>query len=235
MQRFEKRNLLKARYLLFLIAVSVFIGGCGGSSQNSPEWNITGTWSTFYATNGTPGEQGPKPFTFTTAENTVGGTTSQGQTITGSIEGVDINFSFVGSDGFVNKSKGTVGADGCTMSGTWTSANGQSGTWHAVINLTPQVNIAGNWGVFQTTSGVAGEQGPDVFAFTQSGYGIAGTTSDGKSITGAIGRLDITFFWVDSDEVTHTFTGIITADGKSMSGTWTNTSGKSGTWRAVKS
>ncbi len=233
MQRLAERKCFKVRYLLFLLAISVFIGGCG-SSESSPEWNITGTWSTFYATNGTPGEQGPNPFTFQTNGNTVGGSTSQGQAITGKIEGVDITFSFVGSDGFVNDSKGTVGADGSTMSGTWTSANQKSGTWHAVINLTPQVNISGNWNVYQTTSGVAGEQGPDDFTFTQSGYGIAGVTADGRPVTGAIGRLDVTFFWVGSDEVTHTMTGLITAEGTSMSGTWYDTNGKSGTWRAIK-
>jgi hypothetical protein len=235
MKILEARKFSRVCCLFLVIVLAMFLGGCG-SSQSSPEWNISGVWSTFYATAGTPGQQGPNPFTFSTSENTVTGTTSQGQPIAGSITGLDLSFSFVDSDGATSTSNGTVSAaDGSTMSGTWTKSNGQSGTWYAVINLPPLVSAEGNWNVFQATSGVAGEQGPDVFAFTQSGYGIAGETPQGQQITGAIGRLDIIFFWVDGDEVTHTFIGVITADGTGMSGTWSDTSGKSGTWRAAKS
>jgi hypothetical protein len=236
MQRLGRRKWLMFCTLFIAGALPLFLGGCG-SKQNSPTFNITGGWYMFYATKGTAGEVGPSLFTFTTTENNITGITAQGQAITGTITGLDISFSFVDSDGATNTSTGTVsGDDGSTMSGTWTKTNGQSGTWHGVIgSVNPQTSAAGNWNMFQTTTGGGGEQGLGVFTFTQSGFGIAGTTADSNSIVGAIGRLDISFFWTGNDGVTHTFTGIITADGTSMSGTWYDTSGKSGTWRATKS
>lgn len=239
MQRLGRRNKWLMVCTFFIVGVlPLLLGGCGSqSSSNPPTWNISGGWYTFYATKGTAGEQGPNLFTFTVTNNDVTGVTSQAQAITGQISGLDISFSFADSDGVTKSSTGTVAAsDGSTMSGTWTKTNGQSGTWHAVIgSVNPLASAAGNWNMVQTTSGVAGEQGLGLFTFTQSGFGVAGTTSDGKPIIGAIGRLDITFFWVDADGVTHTFTGIITADSTSMSGTWYDTNGKSGTWSATKS
>jgi hypothetical protein len=225
---------LKVCLVFSLVLLPLFLSGCG-TSEPPPVWNITGSWYTFYATSGTPGEQGPNLFTFTSTENNITGITSQNQAITGHISGLDITFSWVGSDGATNNSTGTVGSDGSTMSGTWTSSKGPSGTWHAVINITPQASIAGNWNIFETTSGTAGEQGLGLFIFTQSGNGIAGTTPEGQPITGAFGRLDVTFYWVGSDGITNTFTGIVTSDGATMSGSWSSTDGKSGTWRATKS
>jgi hypothetical protein len=235
MQRLGRHKWLMVCTLFIVGVLPLFIGGCG-SKQNSPVYNITGNWFMFYATKGTAGEVGPSQFTFTTTDNNITGLTDKGQVITGEVAGLDITFSFVDSDGALNTSTGTVAAsDGSTMSGTWTKSNGQSGTWHAVIGtVSPQADATGNWNMFQTTSG-GSEQGLGLFTFSQSGFGIAGTTSDGKSIIGATGRLDITFFWVDADGVTHTLTGIITADGSSMSGTWYDTAGKSGTWRATRS
>jgi hypothetical protein len=239
MQRLRRRKWLMVCTLFFVGVLPLFLGGCGSnqSSSNPPVWNITGGWYTFYATKDTAGEQGPNLFTLTVTNNNIAGFTSKSQPITGQIAGLDISFSFVDSDGSTNSSTGTVAAaDGSTMSGTWTKGT-QSGTWHAVINLPPTngVSVAGNWNMFQTTSGVTGEQALGLFAFTQSVNSIAGTTSDGKSIIGAIGRIDVTFFWIGNDGVTHTFTGIITADSSTMSGTWSDTSGKSGTWRSTKS
>jgi hypothetical protein len=234
MQRLGRRKWLAVCTLLMVGIIPLFLGGCG-SKQSSPTFNITGGWYTFYSTKGTAGAQGPNLFTFTVTTNNITGVTSQGQVITGQITGLDISFSFVDSDGATNTSTGTVSADdGSTMSGTWTKSNGQSGTWEAVISLAPQVSVAGNWNMFLTTGG-SGEQGLGVFVFTQSGNGVSGTTSDSNSIIGAIGRLDITFFWTGNDGVTRTLIGIITSDGTGMSGTWSDTSGKSGTWRATKS
>ncbi len=233
MQRLGRRKWLMVCTLIIVVVLPLLLGGCG-SHQSSPTFNITGGWYMFDATKGTAGEQGPNLFTLTVTNNNITGVTSQGQVITGSINDLDISFSFVGSDGATNSWSGTVAAaDGSTMSGTWTATNNQTGTWHGVINLAPQANAAANWNVFQTATG-GNEQGLGLFTLTQSGNGIAGTTADAKSIIGAIGRLDITFFWVDANGVTQTFTGIITTDGSSMSGTWYDTNGKSGTWRATK-
>jgi hypothetical protein len=228
-------------YTLFIVGVlPLLIGGCG-SKQSSPTFNITGGWNMFYATKGTQGEAGPSLFTFSVTNGNLNGGTAQGQGITGTVDGLNISFTFVDSDGATNTSTGTISADdGSTMSGTWTKGN-LSGTWHGVINLAPPMSVAGNWNVFQTASGGT-EQGLGVFAFTQSfnnaaqtNSNIGGTTPDGKQITGAIGRMDITFFWTDGGGVTHTLTGIITSDGTTISGTWYDTSGNSGTWRAAKS
>lgn len=239
MQRLSRSKWLKV-HMLFLVAVSaMFLWGCG-SSQNTPTWNIASGWSMFYATKGTPGEQGPRLFTFTTSGNTVSGATSQGQAISGTIDGLNIEFKFVDSDGATNTSTGTVAAaDGATMSGTWTKPNGQSGTWHGVIqqSVRPK-NVPGNYNISQTTNGVAGEQALGLFTFAESVYSISGTTSDGMPITGAIGLSAISFFWVGSDNVTHTFTGTVAIDNNGnatgMSGTWYDTAGKTGTWRATK-
>ncbi len=234
MQRFGKSKWLKVYLVSFVAVLAMFLGGCG-SSQNTPTWNISSGWSMFYATTGTPGEQGPSSFTFTTSGNTVSGAASSGQPITGTIDGLNIEFKFVESDGATNTSTGTVAAaDGATMSGTWTKSNGQSGTWHGVIQQPPRANVTGNWIMFQTLTGGA-EQGLGIFTFTQPGYSISGTTSDGIAIAGAVGLSDISFFWIGSDNVTHTFTGTVTADGKTMSGTWSATNGQKGTWRGTKS
>ena len=234
MQKLDRSKCLKVYLLFFMVTLPLFFSGCG-ESKPLPVWNITGSWFTYYATTGTPGEQGPNLFTFTQTENSLSGTTSLNQQITGNVSGLSITFSWVGSDGATNTSGGTLSADGYTMSGTWTSSNGKSGTWHAITNTPPKVNIAGNWNTYQTTTGAPGEQGPNLFTFTQSGNGISGTTSQGQQITGTIGSLSITFSWVGSNGDTYIYTGTVSADGTTMSGTWTSVNGQSGTWRATKS
>jgi hypothetical protein len=222
--------------LLFsAVTLIMFLSGCGGKSQTEPAWNIAGSWYTYYVTTGTPGEQGPNVFTFTTNENTLSGTTYLNQWITGTVSGSNVNFSWTESDGATNTSTGTIGANGTTMSGTWTDTNNQSGIWSAIIDTSPEVNIAGNWNIYQATAGAAGEQGPDLFTFSQSGNGISGTTAQGEQITGTIGGLSITFFWVGNDGTTNTLTGTVNADGTALSGTWASTNGQSGTWHATKS
>jgi hypothetical protein len=121
------------------------------------------------------------------------------------------------------------------MAGTWTGSNGQSGTWHAIIRLTPSVNITGNWQIIYATNGISGEQGPNNFTFSQSGNGISGTTSQGQQIIGCVSHLTITFSWAGGDGATYIYTGSVNVDGKTMSGTWINTNGQSGTWSATRS
>jgi hypothetical protein len=230
MQKLTINKWLEVCLFFSVVTLIIFLSGCGGSSQSSPVWNITGSWYTYYATTGTPGEQGPNVFTFTTTENTLSGTTS-----------LDINFSWVGNDGYTYTSIGTVGANGTTMSGTWTNTNGQSGIWSAITDTSPAantVNIAGNWNIYQAITGVSGEQGPNPFTFAQSGYGISGTTttSVNQGVTGIFDNLSITFFWVGSDgTTTNALTGTVSADGTTMIGTWSSTNGQSGTWHATKS
>lgn len=101
--------------------------------------------------------------------------------------------------------------------------------------MSPKVNIAGSWNIYKTATGASGEQGPDLFTFTQSGNGISGTTAQGQQITGTIASLSITFSWVGSDGDTYIYTGAVSSDGATMSGTWISVNGQSGTWRATKS
>jgi hypothetical protein len=221
----------------FLICGAIFtllLSGCG-SSKPVPLFNIAGTWFVYHETNGISAEQGPDSFIFKTSDNTVSGTTSQGQSITGTVTGLDISFSWLGSDSFTYTYTGSVSSDGTTMSGTWTNTNGQSGKWHAIIDLSPAVNIAGSWNIFNTPAGSTVELGPDLFTFTQSGNGVAGLTSGAQTVIGSIGGQSIAFSWVASDGYLYIYTGSVSSDGHTMSGTWTNTNnGQSGSWRATK-
>jgi len=238
MQRQTAKNWLKVYLLLSVITLPLLLGGCGGGSTSENPFNTTGSWFIYNTTVGTAGEQGPNLFTFTqtdTKNNNLTGTTSQGQAVTGNVSGLDISFSWTGSDGATNNYTGTISGDGFTMSGTWTSTSGQSGTWHAIVSASPSVNIAGNWNILVTTAGTAGQQGPFLFTFTQSGNGISGTTSQGQQLIGTVSILSITFSWAGSDGATNVYTGAINAAGITMSGTWTSTSGQSGTWSATKS
>ena len=224
-----------SRIYVFLLVASVplLLIGCG--SSNPPAYDISGAWYTYYATHGTPGEVGPNLYALSSSNNAISGSTSQNQIITGEIAGLDINFSYVQSDGSTNNSMGTISSDGTTMSGTWTDTKGRSGTWHAIYQATnlSTISIAGNWSTYQIMTG-SSEQGPNPFTFNQSGDSISGTTSQSLQFTGSISYYTLTFFWIGTDGVTYTFTGTVNANGLNMSGTWINTTGQSGTWRAVK-
>ena len=160
--------------LLCVIGLTFFLGGCGGSSTGENPFNTTGSWFIYHTTAGVAGEQGPDTFTFTqtdSANNNLSGTTSQNQFLMGNVSGLNISFSWVGSDGATNTYTGTISGDGFTMSGTWTNTSSHSGTWHAIVNASPHVDISGNWNILVTTVGTAGQQGPFPFTFTQSGNG----------------------------------------------------------------
>ena len=100
-------------------------------------------------------------------------------------------------------------------------------------SVPPAVNITGSWNMYHTENGTPGEQGPDLSALTQTGNGIAGTVS-GFTITGTISGLNISYYWEDDGGTITTLTGTVSSDGTAMSGTFTNSSGNSGTWRATK-
>jgi hypothetical protein len=241
MEKIGSRKWLKVWMLIFVLAALPFIAGCG-SGTSEPAFNITGNWNIFTTTSGAIGELGPNLFSFTTSASTLAGTTPQGNVISGTISDLNISFSWVGSDGFKNSYTGVVSNNGTTMAGTWTSTDGHSGTWNGIIISTtnssfpPNVNIAGNWNAFLTTAGTPGEQGPDVVTFTQSANNLGGSVQ-GQQITGSIMSSNITslIFFFNDGISNFAFTGIVSTDGHSMSGTWTNTGGQTGTWRATKS
>jgi len=217
--------------LLFLIVTSpLFLSGCGTSSSSLPAYNIAGQWFFYDATNGIPGEQGALLYTLTTSDTTIGGTTPQGLSLSGSISDVDVSFSWVGTDGATYTYAGTVGTGGGTMQGTWSNTSGQKGTWVALINVAPSVVISGAWSI---TTG--GPQGTILVTFTQVGNGLTATTPQGQqSPPGTISYLNIVFFAIGSDGYTYTYIGTTNSAVTAMSGTWTNTNGQSGTWSATE-
>jgi hypothetical protein len=236
MQRQATKYWLKLYSLLCVITLPLFLGGCGGGT-NEPPYNITGSWFIYDTTVGTAGEQGPNLFTFTQTDsknNNLAGTTSQSQSVMGNVSGLNISFSWVGSDSATYNYTGIISGDGFTMSGTWTNTIGHSGTWHAIYSASPSVDISGKWNILLTTAGTTEQQGPFLFTFTQSGNGISGTTSQGQQLIGTVSILSITFSWPESDGATNVYTGAINAAG-TASGTWRSTNGQSGTWSATKS
>lgn len=97
-------------------------------------------------------------------------------------------------------------------------------------------DITGTWDGYHTDAGESEERGPDEIKFTQTNSTISGTmTSENEtmSITGSINgnQVSITFAYSNGTVVTNT--GTVVGD-TSISGTWTNSNGGSGTWRAVK-
>jgi hypothetical protein len=106
------------------------------TTQTTPA-SVVGSWNiNYYTTSGTLVE-GPLLITFTQSRTNLSGTTSlSGQltTVTGNVSYVSILFYWTGSDGISNMFIGTVGAVGTgTMSGTWMSTSGKSGTWTATL------------------------------------------------------------------------------------------------------
>lgn len=231
MQKLTTSKWLTACLLFLILTLPLFLSGCGTSSSSLPAYNIAGQWFVYDATKGIPGEQGASLYTLTTSDTTIGGTTPQGQVLSGSISDVNVSFSWVGSDGATYIYAGTVGTGGGTMQGTWSNTSGQTGTWDALIDVAPSVVISGTWSI--TTSG---PQGTIPVTLTQSGNGITATTPQGQqSPPGTISFLNIAFFAIGSDGATYTYTGTANSAANAMSGTWANTNGQSGTWSATKS
>jgi len=91
----------------------------------APSVSIAGNWQ-ITATNETT------EASLSQSGNGIAGTTSpQGQQIIGCVSSLTITFSWVGSDGATYIFTGAVNVNGTTMSGTWLSTSGQSGTWSA--------------------------------------------------------------------------------------------------------
>jgi len=234
MQKLVACKWLKVCVIFCVLAVSVGLNGCG-STSSLPAFDINGSkWFLFYTTKTSSGEAGPDLFSFTqsSGDSTITGVAPPSQALNGSINGFNIVFDWVAVDNSTPTYTGSFNSDGSIMSGSWTSTSGQAGTWIAVIDLTPAVDITGKWDV--TPVGMPGDQGPDLFTFTQSVNSIAGTTSQGQQITGATGSFSLIFSWVESDGSTTVYSGSVNISVTNMSGTWTNTNGLSGTWSATK-
>ncbi|MEJ2695800.1 MAG: hypothetical protein P8013_04055 [Candidatus Sulfobium sp.] len=92
-------------------------------------------------------------------------------------------------------------------------------------------NVAGSWYVYHDAAGTPGEQGPDLFTFTQSDNDLSGTTGEGEIFTGSVSGTDVSFSWTGSDGTSYTYNG--TASNGNMTGTWSSNTGQSGTWHAI--
>lgn len=233
---------MKICVAFFAINIVLFIGGCGGKTD--PTFNIAGSWYIFHTTDVAKGEQGPDLFAFAQTDNDLTGTAPTGESITGSVSGLDVSFSWTTSVGGTNVTKnysGEVSTDGTTISGTWSDSSNNRGTWNAIIKLNPLGNIQGVWNLTEPAGGVGGVQG---FSFiqAQSGNDLAGSQTaqgDVEAITGIVTNPDIMFFWLGSDGTLYMFTGILNnvnnGVASEMSGTWTATNGQSGSWSATRS
>ena len=228
---------IKIWLLFFIVTLSPVLTGCGGSNSETT-FGITGIWSLYNTVDGTPGVQAPAPFSFIQSDTYLSGTTAQGQTFSGVINGVHITFSWIGSDRSVTTYVGTINSN-AIMSGTWKNSNGTSGTWSAIIDTTvytTPVSVIGKWNLLYnyTTSGTLVVQGPILVTFTQEGASISGTGSSGQVIAGTVSNRSILFYWTDNDGVSNLFIGSeALATSGSFSGTWMSTSGLSGTWTAT--
>jgi hypothetical protein len=218
----------------FLAVTLIFLfGGCGGKTE--PTFNISGSWYMFHTTDGTAGEQGLGLFSFTQSDNDLSGSVATtGESISGSVSGLDVSFSWTDSATSARIDyNGKVSTDGTTMSGTWSDSNGQHGTWNAIIQLNPVGDVQGDWNLLAPVAGVQG------FTFVQATNDLTGSvTSQGDQITGILSNPDIFFYWTGSDGVTNTFIGTINnvsgGTAYDMSGSWSDSSGGSGSWSATK-
>jgi len=241
MKRTTTTTLLKACLFFFALTSYLFLSGCGGGNANLPTYDVAGDWFLYHVTPTTPGAQGPDLFVFTTKESSLAGTTPEGSSITGSVNGVFISFSWVDLDGTTNTYFGSVGLNG-TMSGTWADSRGEKGTWNGLYDNATIVTaiVAGTWTISIDTPS-APVQG--TFEFTQIGNnGLSGTTtlSLQTAVTGTLSNAsdvvtNILFSWVDSDGVnTNVCMGTVAIGSATMLVTWTNTNGESGTWTGTK-
>ncbi len=116
------------------------------------------------------------------------------------------------------------------------------------IGSFPIFNITGNWFVYQITNTPTADvqvQGPGIFSFTQSDNDLTGTAwapSPGLSNQAALGigwgnisglTIKFSFTGTDTPATTYTYAGTISSDDSSMSGTWYNSNGQSGSWFAL--
>jgi hypothetical protein len=125
--------------LIFLAAaLPLLLVGCGGNGS-TPTFNISGNWNITWTPASSP--EGVYPFIFSQSSDNLIVTcpSSNGGAVgSGSISGQDVTFTFVWTETNGNGVQntytfnGTEGADGATMTGTWTIPGSNpliSGTW----------------------------------------------------------------------------------------------------------
>ncbi len=233
------RKCLRIGLFCLVLALPLVSSSCGRS--NEPLFNLNGSsFYIYHSVNGTPGVQGPGLFLFNQSSNEITGTTPDGLAFAGTVTGLNISWSWLGSDGFTYTYSGALSSDGNTMSGIWSNTNAQTGSFNGIIQVAPPVNISGQWNLFQTPAG-APQEGPFPYMLSQSGYTLTGTTQLGLPIVGNIGAEDVLFYWTGSDGVTYFYTGVITSNPNAPTivtgiiGTYSGSNGQLGTWTATPS
>jgi hypothetical protein len=226
MKKFTTTQLINISLILFAMTLPLFLGGCLGAGTPTALVNISGSWNLSTLT-GT--------WTFNQIGTTISGQTPSGtEQITGTIVGLNINFSFTDTNGNTDSYTGTVSSDGTTMSGTYTVGT-TSAPWDGTLSGSTGASIStGNWSVTDIpTGGTAGT--PFTVFLSQSGSTIKGnfpTTStgqpatEGTSVTGTVsGTSSITFSFID--------TGSIISSNSISNGTYTINDAAAGTWSAT--
>jgi len=215
----------KVCWRFFALTMPLVLSGCigaGVSTSSSSGVNVSGTWNLF--------QPAASSVTFIQIGNelTVNGTANAG-----TVNGQSITFSAAQSDGSTITYTGTVTADVTSMSGSFTSTSGATGSWNA--SLAPAtITISGTWNVFNTPTNST-LQGPNAFTFTQTGNTLTGTTPlSSQPVTGTVSGLSIQFTWIASGGSTNIYIGTVSADGTSMFGIYTTGSVQSGTWNATQ-
>ena len=220
-------------------------GGGGGGGTPATSFDLRGTWTldTGFArstetitemdlnTGNYSGRGGANNFTWPTQGTATGnnvrfttGPYDQLQSYTATFEGI-------------------ISADGNTITGTWTDTNGQRGNFTQTRGTAPPpppprgttFDLRGTWNVTTASGWVENWTSMNLQTGEFSGRGGGGGRSWPTSGT-ATGN-QVTFVTGPYDQLRTyraTFTGTIGADGNSMSGTWTDTGGRSGNWTAVR-
>ena len=96
-------------------------------------------------------------------------------------------------------------------------------------------DVSGSWNIVLTKSDLTSLPSKAV-TLDQTDKNIAGTSSDGTTITGIVsGNNNVSLTLINTDGSVTTLTGTVSGDWKAMSGTYTSTGSEgSGTWDAAK-
>ena len=136
MKKFVAKKSFKIFLFCFFVVNLCFLSGCGGggTSGGPSTVDISDTWIGDHTD--ANGIKVQFSFAPTQTGDTITGlinwsdSSSTTSTFTGTISGLDITLSWTQAGSTINLA-GTVSADGTTMSGTWSSSDGTSGTWQA--------------------------------------------------------------------------------------------------------
>ncbi|MCL5022257.1 MAG: hypothetical protein M1497_02625 [Nitrospirae bacterium] len=136
----------------------------------------------------------------------------------------------------------TIDTEYCYTVSAYDAAGNDSGKSGKVCARTlpgPPAEVAGSWKTFHTVTGKEGQIGPDYFNLTRSEDTIGGefvsgtgdTLGNAYPLSGTVRGSNVTFSWT-VDGLGQTDTGSV--KDTLMSGTWSDSAGASGTWRAEK-